>query len=144
MKPSESEEALRKRVGPDIDASTPRRAFEAMFAFYVDKRVEDVDIDSDGDMLLYQWGVYSFTGPASFQLDLTRQFCIEDEDEPYQLSLTLHFAPSDSLRQLGDGNKWCDSPRALPEFRQFVESSAAFKALADAHPSRVDLDFEQY
>jgi hypothetical protein len=143
VKPSQSETAFKTRLGEPVEGVTPRRALEAMFAFYAGQRAEDVAIDEDGDMLLYEWGVYSFTGPESFQLGITRQFIVTDEDEPYQLHLTLHFTPTDALRLLKDGNKWCHSPDELPGFGHFVESSAPFNAVADAKPSRVELYFER-
>src|SRR5690349_3068548 len=98
MKASDSEDALKKRLGLLIDTITPRRALDTMFAFYAQQRADDVAIDQDGDMLLYEWGVYDFDEPESFQLDITRQFIVTDEDqpyqdEPYQLHLTLHFEP---------------------------------------------------
>ena len=143
MKPSQSETVLRNRLAEPVEAVTPRRALEAMFAFYEDQRAEDVVLDQDGDMLLYEWGVYSFSGPESFQLGITRQFIVADEDEPYQLHLTFHFNPIHELRQLEAGNEWCRSPSDLPAFRRFVESSAPFNALADTEPARSELYFEQ-
>ena len=148
MKPSESPDELKKRLGPSIDAVTARRALDAMFAFYAEQRADDVAIDQDGDMLLYEWGVYDFDGPESFQLGVTRQFIVTDEDEPYQdepyqLHLTLHFDPTSALRQLDRGSQWCRTPDELPDFRRLVESSAPFKAMADVKPSRVELRFEQ-
>ena len=143
MKPKQSKTAFRKRLGEPVEGVTPRRALETMLAFYAAQRVEDVVIDEDGDMLLYEWGVYSFTEPESFQLGITRQFIVTDEDEPYQLHLTLHFAPTDVLQQLRSGSEWCHSPDELSAFSQFVESSAPFKTLADTKPSRVELYFEQ-
>lgn len=142
MKSSDSEDVLKKRLGQPVDTITPRHAVNAMFEFYAEQRADDVVIDEDGDMLLYEWGVYGFTGPESFQFDITRQFIVTGEDEPYQLHLTLHFAPTDALRQFKNGNEWCHSPDGLPAFRQFVESSAPFGALADAKPSRVELYFD--
>jgi hypothetical protein len=143
MKPSDSEDALRRRLGRHGQAITARVAFEEIFAFYADERADDVLIEKDGDMLLYEWGVYSFTGPESFQVGVTRQFIVTDEDEPYQLHLTLHFAPTDALRECGHGNEWCYSPNRLPAFTQFIESSIPFRAVADIEPLRVELRFEQ-
>ena len=143
MKPSQSENVLKNRLGQPIERITPRQGFAAMFAFYAEQRAQDVDADQAGDMLLFQWGVYSFSGPDSFQLDITRQFSITGEDEPYQLSLTFHFAPTESLRRIEDGNRWCNSPNELAELKRFVESSAAFKAVADVKPLRVEMDFCQ-
>ena len=135
-------EFTRNRPRPLADL-TARDGVAAMLAFYAQQRADDVDPDADGDMLLYQWGVYPTAGGKTFQLDLTRQFITPDEDEPYQLSLTFHFAPADDLRRVQSGNRWCTSPQELDAFRQFVESSPAFTAVADARPARVDLAFSQ-
>jgi hypothetical protein len=143
VKPSQSEPELKRRLAQPIEGVSLRHALDVMFSFYAEQRAEDVTIDQDGDMLLYKWGVYSFTGPESFQLGMTRQFIVSDEDERYQLYLTLHFPPTDALRQLKSGSQWCHSPDELPAFRQSLESSAPFKALADSKPSRVELRFEQ-
>ena len=143
MELCQSETELQQRLGLPVEAATPRRALEAMSTFYAEQQAEEVAIDEDGDMLLYEWGVYSFTGPEAFQFGLTRQFLITDEDEPYQLHLTLHFPPTDALRQLGSGSEWCRSPEELPAFRQAVQASAPFEALADTRPSRVELYSEQ-
>ena len=43
------------RLDEPVEAVTPRRAFEAMFTFYTEQRADDVVIDEDGDMLLYEW-----------------------------------------------------------------------------------------
>ena len=143
MKPAESEIVLRQRLGPMVEPVSARRALTLMSAFYEEQRAEDVSLDEDGDMLLFEWGVYHFTGSASFELGITRQFVVTGEDEPYQLHLTLHFTPNDSLRSLKDGSGWCHSPAELPAFRKFVETSAAFRAVADEKPSRVALYFGQ-
>src|SRR5829696_2534588 len=119
MKPSESETVLTKRLGQRIDTLTARRAIDAMLAFYAEQRAADVAIDEDGDMLLYEWGLYSRETGESFQLAITRQFIVTDEDEPYQLHLTLHFAATAVLRRLQDGNEWCHSPEELSEFSEF-------------------------
>ena len=148
MKSLQSESVFRKRLDKPVGSISLRQAIAAMFDFYAEQRAEDVNIDHDGDMLLYSWGKYRCFGLDTFFVDITRQFIIaddngEDDDEPYQLGLTLHFPPTDALRQLKSGDKWCESPDELAAFRQFVESSAPFKAVSDTIPSRVDLRFEQ-
>jgi len=145
MKPSQSGQELQKRLGQPLATVTSRHALEAMFAFYAEQRAEDVEPD-DGDMLLFEWGVYSFTAPETIQIGVTRQFIVadeEDEEEIFQLHLTMHFPATDELRQLNDGNKWCHSPDELPEFKRFVESSPFFRTVADLKPLRVELYFEQ-
>jgi len=143
MKVQESEARLRKRVGKPIEQLTPREAIAAMCDFYKDERADGADLDQDGDMLLYQWGVYSFGQPEAFQIDITRQFMVTGEDEPHQLHCTCYFKPTDALRKINSSNQWCSSPDELPQFRKFVEDSGAMKALGDSKPDRVELGFGQ-
>lgn len=143
MTPEESTDVLRKRLGKPVEQLMPREAIAAMCDFYAEQRAEGAELDEDGDMLLYQWGVYSFDEPEAFQIDITRQFMVSGEDEPLQLQLTCYFQPTDALRKISASNQWCASPDELPQFRKFVEASEAFKAVADAKPDRVELDFGQ-
>src|SRR3982750_2345731 len=110
MKPDESESALRKRLGRPPEQLTPRAAIAAMCDFYAQQRAEGAELDQDGDMLLYQWGVYGWDGPEMFEVDITRQFMITGEDEPHQLQLICYFQPTDALRKINASNQWCPSP----------------------------------
>jgi len=139
--PVESSSELRRRIAIPIDRLTTRQGINALLAFYADQPADGVNMDEDGDMLLFQWGVYNFSGPPTFQINLTRQFILPDEDEPYQLSLTFHHAPSDQMKALKEGNRWCHSTADLPEFTTFIDRSAAVAAAIDSKPSKVDLTF---
>jgi len=120
-----------------------RDAVAQMLSFYRDVRVADCPLDADGDMLLFQWGVYDWGVGPSFQFDLTRQFiCGVDDDAIRQLSLVLHFAPSEQLSALEPGNRWCHSPEQLQEFETFVRGSAAYRAVVEAVPDRVELELQ--
>ena len=114
-----------------------------MVRFYVDERADGVDIDQDGDMLLFQWGTYDWGEGPSFQYGIVRQLMPtdddDDDDDIWQLSLTAHFAPADEARTLGDGERWCSSPDDVEEFLDFVRQHPA-TIYADGHPpSRVEL-----
>lgn len=90
MKPEQSEKILVKRLeanGTKLAEIRPEEGVGAMLEFYRDVRAEGCEVDQDGDMLLYQWGTYGKT----FQLDLTRQFIVEGEDEPYQVGRDISF-----------------------------------------------------
>ena len=65
---------------------------------------------------------------------------IKDEDI-FQLSLTFKFPPTESLRQLGDGNRWCQSPEEIKDFRAFIYGSLAFKAVGQDAPTEVRLEY---
>lgn len=114
-----------------------------MLAFYRDRRAEDCPTDS----LLFQWGTYTWREDSeSFEFDITRQFIIGEADDEniWQLSLTFKFPPSDRLRSLGHGNKWCPRPRpqAVDYFGNFIRESAAYQAVHEQPPAAVELDYE--
>ena len=53
----------------------------------------------EDDMLLYEYGVYNFTGSDVFYYDLVRQYP-DGEDEFYQLRVSLMFLPDKDNRYL--------------------------------------------
>jgi hypothetical protein len=111
-----------------------------IIAFYRDRRAEDCPPDCDGDMLLYQWGVY---GDGLFELDLTRQFVFPaaEDDDIWQLSLSFKFPPSEALKALGSGNKWCHEirRRAVDYFEGYIKNSDAYRAVTALDPLKTDL-----
>ena len=139
MKAAESENELRKSLGRPLEQLTPRAGIAAMCSFYAGQRADGAAIGSDRDMLLYQWGIDSFNMPETFLLSITRQINVIGESQPYQLGLLFYFQPTDPLRKIDVGNQWCRSPNDLPAFRQFIDSSQALKAVADATANRVEL-----
>jgi hypothetical protein len=135
------------QCGLDRASLNVERGVQAMLVFYRDQRVDGCRLESDADMLLYQWGVYDWgRGQGeSFELDITRQLCLNgssDDEDIWQLSLTFKFSPTDPLRGLRKGDRWCSSPSELAEFERFIRATEAFQALATATPAMVDLRYE--
>ncbi len=143
IKVTETQSVLQSSLGKSASELTARDGIAAMCDFYTDMRVDGAAIENDRDMLLCQWGVDTFNAPDTFQLNVTRQLNIAGESQPYQLALIFNYPAVDTLKQIDFGNQWCRSPGDLPAFRQFVESSAAFKAVADVKPARVDLKLQR-
>ena len=121
-----------------------------MFAFYRTFRANDCMADASGDMLLYQWGINEWGMPQDeagdfFELNITRQFILDgdEDDNIWQLSLTFKFAPNDALRAFGRGNKWCPRPRprAVDYFEGFVRQSQAYQAVAEVESNKSELDY---
>jgi len=139
------ENRLRSR-GLESSRLSPDVGFAEMFAFYRDARPDDcVPVDSDGDMLLYQWGTYDWGQGKYFNLNLTRQFIVEgleDDDAIFQLGLTFLYEPSPVLEALKQGNRWCHSPSELREFEQFVFSSSAYLTSLGLSPAKAKLLYE--
>ena len=95
----------------DLD---PAGGFDALFDFYRDMRPQGRAFEQHEDA--------------------------EDEDI-WQLNLTFELEPSDELRALGDGNKWCGSRPELDEFREYVRRSAAFTTCTGLPIRRIVLDY---
>src|SRR5207244_1166742 len=134
MKPSAAESRFRERLasaGLSPATVAPAAGVEAMLAYYAEERADGCDLARDGDMLLFQWGTYEWWGQRpAFEVNITRQLIVADDEEtePQQLRLTFRFEPAAGAAA-GAGNRWCESPDGLPEFRRFVAGSAAMQAV---------------
>ena len=158
-------------AGLSLDSLTPDQAVGSMVQFYREVRADDVDMDDDGDALLFQWGVYDWGEGVFFDYNITRQLIYADTALPDpaadgeeawgekeevgdedleadgddiifgQLSLTLKFAPTDSLRAIADGNKWCQGLAELPAFIAFIAQNEATKAVQQAQVLKRELYF---
>ena len=122
-----------------LDAS---ESVEAVTDFYLSQRFEDVDVSSDGDALLFQWGTYDWGYGPSFQFDLTRQTVSgsrAEDDDIWQLSLTLHYDASTESAVLGEGNHWCWKLDDVPEFRRYIASLDCTQFAIAHSPARIEL-----
>jgi hypothetical protein len=133
-----------KAAGFSLKLLSQFEGIRLMLDFYQRVRADGCKIHKNGDMLLYQWGIYSWSGrPKPFELDITRQLILDpgEDEDIFQLSLTFKFKPTELLQQLGMGNRWCHSPRELEKFRKFIYGSSALMAIAQIPPSNVQLEF---
>ena len=145
MNPGNSLAAFEQHLslgGRAASAITVSEGVEAMLAFYASERCEECVLEEDGDMLLFQWGTYTWGDSTHFELDITRQLMLSDSDDEgiLQLSLTFRFLPAAELNALGSGNEWCDTPFGLPAFRAYIDACLAFKRVSNRVPSEVALD----
>ncbi|MCA8993293.1 MAG: hypothetical protein KDA88_14990 [Planctomycetaceae bacterium] len=142
----ESFERLLSNDGFAIERLTVAQGIGAMLAFYRNQRFENCLADADGDMLLYQWGISPGDHADYFEVDVTRQFILDgesDDEDFWQLSLTFKFVPSESLRAIESGNKWCPlpHPKAVDDFECFVHDSEAFRMTGATDALAVELGF---
>jgi len=124
---------------------TPVAGIEAMLDYYAEERVDGCILKRDGDMLLFQWGVYDWGIGAAFEVDITRQLIdrSDKETEPQQLSLTFRFDPAAYPEGLKAGNRWCQSTRKLGDFRGAISRSEAIHAVGEQLPVSVELRFNR-
>jgi hypothetical protein len=135
MRLRETEERLREllnRCSVQDLICTPSEALVVVRTLYRDERVDGCAVESDSDMLLFQWGTYDWGRGPAFEVDFTRQFITNDEEiATWQLSLTFRFAPDDKAIACGEGNRWCYAPADLEPFEQFVRDSQAMKTFGN-------------
>jgi hypothetical protein len=147
MDPAKSLVVFRDRVsrsGLAIEKLTPAEALAQVMSFYREVRADKCMLDSEGDMLLFQWGMHDDEEGETFQLELTRQFIQpgdEDEDGMSQLWVILHYDATDQLRDLGNGEHWCESPKEASAFEEFVLASESYRAVVELTPSSVEVDW---
>lgn len=110
IKPKAALREFEKRVtkaGLHIQQLTLDDGIRLMFEFYREVRADKCPLDGDGDMLLFEWGTWSFLDPRRYQIALTRQFMrLSGEDEDIsQLRLLFRFDPSTESEALAKGNR---------------------------------------
>jgi len=150
MRIADSEKVFRTYLherGKVPETVLPEELLSFGFEFFENVRVVDalpVTEKEMGDALLFQWG----TSPAipghreqHFYVDLTRQFIAlegEGDDAMFQLAFCLNYAPNESLRAIGTGNRWCATLESLPEFRRFAFNHPALAAVRGRIPKLVE------
>lgn len=155
MKPHDAKQEFQRFIvnsGKDIHALQPHEGIHLMLAFYKIIRSDDVHIETDGDMLLFQWGVYDWGQGEHFSYNITRQLITEivhyedDEDAEWatqdfkQLSLTFTYEPNEKFRALSHGNKWCYRPAELEAFTTYIFESPATLAIQGETFQSMELD----
>ncbi|MEX2581317.1 MAG: hypothetical protein WD342_19830 [Verrucomicrobiales bacterium] len=141
---SESMTRFKSLLAARPDGEIPKGIVSCMLEFYRSERVEDCDLEEDGDMLLFQWGTYDWGEGRWFDLNITRQFIVPSEDEDdeiFQMSASAKFVPSLELDALKSGNTWCHSPDDLSEFSEFIEDSQAMKSLGSIPPDHLEIKY---
>ncbi|HEY4187918.1 MAG TPA: hypothetical protein VGP07_22775 [Polyangia bacterium] len=133
-----------RRAGDEYTPNTPRAGIEKMASFYNDVRVDDVDLESDGDMLLFQWGTYDWGDGPTFEVGITRQLIrgTGEDDEIWQLHLTYRFPPSEALVAIGDGDCWCTRPAEAASFVQVMMAHPVIAAVGSRDDGLARLEYE--
>ncbi|MEU9317103.1 hypothetical protein [Streptomyces sp. NPDC048295] len=104
------------------------------------RRRLDMPRAPDADGLLFQYGTYSFDGPATFTLDRTRQFEINDSDGDHdhyvQVHCELRYAHAAELQALGHFESWFfhDGGGDLDRWTEGVVSRAAWSVVRELRP----------
>lgn len=95
--------------------------------------------------ILFQCGVYDFTGEELFHLDFVRQFTVYEEDE-YSLMKQLHceflFRPTDELSKL-ESEEWSMDYNEVDDFFNQIEDLQEFKIPSNLKPIKLEIYQEE-
>ncbi|MFB8398287.1 hypothetical protein [Streptomyces yangpuensis] len=97
----------------------------------------------DADGLLFQYGTYTFDGPATFTLDLARQFEVSDSDGDHdhyvQVHCELGYVLTPALEALGSFHSWFfhDAGADLEEWARGLTERAAWTAIRRLKPTEI-------
>ena len=143
----EIEEKYRIAVDAAIEGEKSLNAsslIELSVKLYEDLKVEGVADDSFGDVLLFQYGVSNWGDEYGlhYDLDVTRQFMMEYEDEPYQLSFTLVYDP-EPFGDVGSCNCWSADFADIESFVSHIESTKGFTEAKKHKPKAHIIRFDQ-
>ena len=137
MTPHEAFEEIEKR----IPTKTPlTEALSEFVSFYASTSIEGCPKDSDGDMLLFQWG-----GPYLWDdcvsLSLTRQYSLsaEDGEDEHVLQLHMRCRYDPSQVTLVTGNKWLHG-QDTNAFLQYVLNAPCTETVKNLHMLSIDFD----
>ena len=127
-----------------VDPDNP--AFLETWRVFKQFATETVDTASDG--LLFESGVYRFTGPERFTVHFTRQFEVlyeeGDHDHFEQLRCEFLYEPTEELRALGSLTLWCfpSDGESVADWCEEVEQTVEFEWAARLTPSQTEVSQE--
>lgn len=136
--PADSVQVFEHNFLPAIgkDASHITELLQSVWAFYRNERPSGL-AEIEGDMLLFQSGIYDWGSGPFFEVDLARQFIElagEGEDEVYsQFHLTCYYAADENLAVLRRECRWCADISEIDDFASWVEGHAVLSAI-DSSP----------
>lgn len=91
------------------------------------------------DILLYEYGVYDFTGEDLFYYDLVRQYP-DGEGEYYQLRVSLMFSPNEENRHLNN-TLWSDDTNE--NFFDYIRKSSGYDYAKNHIIKSIDIRIDQ-
>ncbi len=142
---ADAETRLRQRLS-EAGVAPGDRSFLATWEVFKQFAADSVDSPTDG--LLFESGVYRFTGPERFTVHFLRQFEVAYEDGDHdhyeQLRCEFLYEPTDELRSLGSLNLWCfpSDGDSIADWFKEVEDRVEFEWATRLVPSKATVSQE--
>jgi hypothetical protein len=139
IKVGEAESYLKKKIGDNT--SDIAKVWE-VFKSFAREPIEG----EDEVALLFQCGVYDFTGDELFYFDFVRQFTVYEDDEyshMEQLHCEFVFKPTDELKKLEACEWYFDYEGDIEDFFAKIENLIEFKVPMKGKPIRLNVYQEE-
>ena len=133
-----AESYLKDKIGEDSDD------IKKVWETFKDFCKEPVEGEEDKE-ILFQCGVYDFTGEELFHFDFVRQFTVYEEDKyshMEQLHCEFLFKPTVELRKL-EVSEWSMDYDDLYDFFNHIESLQEFKIPFNLSPIKSEIYQEE-
>ena len=133
-----AESYLKNKIGEDVDDI--KKGWETFKEFCK----EPVEGEEDKE-ILFECGVFDFTGEELFHFDLVRQFTVYEEDEyshMEQLHCEFLFKQTDELRKL-EISEWSMDYDDIDDFFNHIENLQEFKILLNFNPIKLEIYKEE-
>lgn len=132
------ESYLKDKIGEDADD------IKKVWETFKDFCKEPVEGEEDKE-ILFECGVYDFTGEELFHFDFVRQFTVYEEDEyshMEQLYCEFLFKPTDELRSL-EVSEWSMDYDDIDDFLNYIENLQEFKIPLNLKPIKSEIFQEE-
>ncbi|MFP5110556.1 hypothetical protein ACSU6B_28195 [Neobacillus sp. C211] len=132
------ESYLKDKIG--VDADTVKKVWE----IFKDFCKEPVKGEEEKE-ILFQCGVYDFTGEELFHYDFVRQFTVFEEDEyshMEQLHCEFLFKPTDELRKL-EVAEWSMEYDDIDDFLNHIDNLQEFNIPLNLKPIKTEIYQEE-
>ena len=132
----DSKNALEQIVKSHITDNniTPESALISILEFYRTYKTDVEDENVDDDMLLFQYGAYDWDGSGGrFEFNLTRQIVDPDDEEYYQVRLTLYYKTAD-IGEIESYNLWSIDKPTIENWKKVITDTEGFKRAEKVKP----------
>lgn len=126
----------------DIQKSSPKTAFDCMVNFYRNIGIKNCAEAFNEDMILFQYGIYSYTGEKFFHFSINREIKSGVRGNRKQLSLCFYYEPIDKLESLGEFVTGCKRRRKFQKFEKEYQNNKVWQVIEHYKPVKVELDFD--
>jgi hypothetical protein len=134
-----AESYLKDKIGEDTDDI--EKVWETFKAF-----CKELVEGEEGKEILFQCGVYDFTGEELFYFDFVRQFTVYEEDEyshMEQLHCEFVFNPSIELRKLEESEFYFEENGDIDDYFKDIEKLQAFNIPLKLKPKKLEIYQEE-